>query len=976
MISYRDASGADHLIRLEEARTLRFEDGRPARVIPHRVNQQHTPGDYWSATTGALIGYESWLESKWMTLLDFDPNIIAFIGQPLTIYGIDADGSWEHTPDIFARREDGSPLIVDVKNPDRYEDTKVQQQAARTRWVCERLGWDYHLVTAPDPQLWATVSWLAGYRRPPRAAHAYIPHLQHLAASPITFQTIRDACDYPELALPILFHLCWRQEIIFDLTAPLRDTTLLQLRQGPPAYQFTPSTLRAPETPLPRRSRRRKAVMPPLRIALGEWIVFDDEDHQIAGFTDTGVRLRSGSGHTQIVLTSLLLESGLPTAGRGGESAGTEPEIARLDADAIRIDTEGLWDSLSEAAQEAALEKEAHLLEATTGYRSGTSELAAPGEPREQYNLSLTLHQRMDAKAAEINYTSRRLFQLLAAYRARGIAALVDGRHTKGRNPLANLDSRIINAIYAQAAYEESDSTGTVSRFRRRLQNRLDAEHGAGAVVLPSDSSLRRALNVLLKGKYTFGLASTRQTAANRPTKPFSQVTAHRPGEIVMIDTSRLDVLAYDPILDDTLSCEVTVALDLFSRSLLAWRITPLGTKSIDIGLILADAMTPEPMRAGWKDSLRFSYMRIPDERRLTIDERFTAAAARPVIYPETILVDQGKPYKSDVVRRACTSLGISFPLARKGKPTDKPEVEAVFNTIREQFSQHVAGYKGSNVATRGRDPQAAARWSIPELEELFAEYVVAVYQRRWHGGLTVPGHPSEHLSPNEAYAVGVYRAGYVCAPADPDLYFQLMPIEWRKIIDGRVQVGYLLYRAADDALHILGQFASPYPNVGDRWPIHYDPRNLLYTYIYSVVEDKWIPLRWTHALDEHVPFTDNTLRETIKQIGPRASRKQVQAEVAAALIDLQNRTDAPESWTSNDRRRAMRDAERARAATRDHHRALEASTDATGRHRVPSLHAVPDPVASEEITDLDDIDLSHITAADTWRPAQGKSHT
>ena len=47
-----------------------------------------------------------------MTLLDFDPDVTAFVGQPLTFDGVDTDGACTHTPDLFARRVDGSVLLA------------------------------------------------------------------------------------------------------------------------------------------------------------------------------------------------------------------------------------------------------------------------------------------------------------------------------------------------------------------------------------------------------------------------------------------------------------------------------------------------------------------------------------------------------------------------------------------------------------------------------------------------------------------------------------------------------------------------------------------------------------------------------------------------------------------------------------------------------------------------------------------------
>lgn len=701
------------------------------------------------------------------------------------------------------------------------------------------------------------------------------------------------------------------------------------------------------------------------RLSPGDWITFEDEAQQVTGFSDTCVRLRSSTGRGQLILTAELLSDPGFAPRPPGDGPPPQP-VAAVDALAV-------LDDLPQQEAQRVLDLEAHLLEVVSGYRSGDAGTAEPGEPRPQYDPALPVEQRVKAKADELGRTPRAVFQQLRKWREEGVRALVDKRKVRPSNPLAGVDPRIIDAIRQQAAYEVEDSTGGLPRFRRRVQKRLDEQHGPGAVALPSKDTFRRHVALLTNGRYTFGPSSTRRTNAGQPDRMFGHVIAMRPGELVMLDTTRLDVIAYDPLTDATVPVELTVCLDLFSRSILSWRMTPEGTKGIEIGMLVADAMMPEPMRPAWTESLRFSMDKIPYKRLAEFDERLALAAARPVIYPESLMIDHGKPYESDVLRRACRKLGINILPSREGKPTDKPEVEAAFDTIREQFSEHVAGYKGSSVAQRGRDVEASARWTISELEEFFAEYVVTVYQRRRHGGLTVPGHPKQHLSPNEAYAMGVEMAGYVTCPSDPDLYYELLPIIWRQIRPGGVQSDYLFY---DDPViykhrNEKSHYKNPrYPKLSGLWPIRIDPRNLLHAYFYDELGDqKWHVLTWTHALETHRPFTDVMLREVKRLLAERGKRPDEEAEIAATLEALQNRTDSPQSWSTSDRRRATKEAERARAVARDQRRAAAAAEPAIALYAVPDLadESQDDP---EEIT----VDLSDLTAAEIWSPRASKA--
>ena len=158
------------------------------------------------------------------------------------------------------------------------------------------------------------------------------------------------------------------------------------------------------------------------------------------------------------------------------------------------------------------------------------------------------MRQRVAAKVAELGIGASTLWYRLQKWRAAGSTTfgLVDRRLTTARlsHPLAGADPRIIAAITAQHGIEVDESTGDMNRFKRRVQNRLDAEHGKGEVPLPEMTTFRRWNEAILPGKHTTGSAVTRRTTGNRPEDSYEAVTASRVGEVVMLDTTPLDAPA------------------------------------------------------------------------------------------------------------------------------------------------------------------------------------------------------------------------------------------------------------------------------------------------------------------------------------------------------------------------------------------------------------------------------------------------
>lgn len=61
--------------------------GRPVRSFPTYKGQRNYPGLLWTATTGALVGYESLLERDRLWLADFDPVVRQISGQPFLAGG-------------------------------------------------------------------------------------------------------------------------------------------------------------------------------------------------------------------------------------------------------------------------------------------------------------------------------------------------------------------------------------------------------------------------------------------------------------------------------------------------------------------------------------------------------------------------------------------------------------------------------------------------------------------------------------------------------------------------------------------------------------------------------------------------------------------------------------------------------------------------------------------------------------------------
>ena len=85
---------------------------------------------------------------------------------------------------------------------------------------------------------------------------------------------------------------------------------------------------------------------------------------------------------------------------------------------------------------------------------------------------------------------------------------------------------------------------------------------------------------------------------------------------------------------------------------------------------------------------------------------------------PSALYVDNGSPFISSQLLRACATLGIRLIHSRPGRPQGRGKIERAFRTVREQFLVELAGGEVDDLS---------------RLNALFQAWVESVYHRRVH---------------------------------------------------------------------------------------------------------------------------------------------------------------------------------------------------------------------------------------------------
>lgn len=317
---------------------------------------------------------------------------------------------------------------------------------------------------------------------------------------------------------------------------------------------------------------------------------------------------------------------------------------------------------LSPADLKEVREKADHVREVLTGYRSGSPEMALDGEPRPEFDPAGKLMDRYEAKAAELGVKEKTVRRYVRAYRERGEAGLVSRR--KLQEP--KIDRRWDEVADDIMREHTNESTPTKTALILQTSTRLELLYGEGEVREPSRATANRHLLKLDEQRPTFrGTTKRNRDIASSPQRQHGKLRPTRPGEYLILDTTRLDVFAFDPATLRWMQVELTAAMDWYTRCIVALRLTPVSTKAVDAAAVMYQVFRPLPAPASWPHYAVWPYHGMPREVLIDPDkiDRTGKPTMGPALTPDTIVVDHGKIYLSEHLNSVCQRMGISIQL-------------------------------------------------------------------------------------------------------------------------------------------------------------------------------------------------------------------------------------------------------------------------------------------------------------------------
>ncbi|MFE2478524.1 transposase, partial [Streptomyces sp. NPDC059389] len=278
---------------------------------------------------------------------------------------------------------------------------------------------------------------------------------------------------------------------------------------------------------------------------------------------------------------------------------------------------------LEPGRRELAAYRMAHLLEVETGFRSGDPLRPRPGEPKPEYDpATTTLTARRLAKVVELGAMDRQEARLLGLERVgyrtlirwdqrrheAGLMGCADERWLRESGGHPSITEEVREAIFAVRA-ETLHRSKVTMRTRERMIHQYVRETFPGRdIAVPSYNTLRAVW------REWFGPGGARQRYARSAELPAKNghVLIHRPGQVIALDTTVLPVMVRESMFGDPVKVHLTLAMDVHTHSLCAFRLTLVSDQSVDVAMLLRDVMLPLPMRADWGEDLEWPYPGLP----------------------------------------------------------------------------------------------------------------------------------------------------------------------------------------------------------------------------------------------------------------------------------------------------------------------------------------------------------------------------
>ena len=314
--------------------------------------------------------------------------------------------------------------------------------------------------------------------------------------------------------------------------------------------------------------------------------------------------------------------------------------------------------------------------------------------------------------AWELNVSRATFYRLIELYREFGTVDVLQPAKLGRRRGTRALSSKVEQIIETEIKRVYLKPTRpTVTHLLAEIHARC-AEEG---VELPHRRTVEariRTVDARVRGLKR-GESHVIQATSVKP----GEYTVNRPLEVVQIDHTEIDIIVVDEQKREPIPARpwLTLAIDVFSRTITGFHISMSAPSRISVGLCLLQSVFD---KAAWLQ-----------ERSLDQDWPITGL-------PEAIHVDNATEFKSRAFVTGCENEGINIIYRPPAQPHFGGHIERLIGTMMGAVHLLPGTTFSNPMERREYDSAGAARMTLRELENYLAVEITGSYHQRIHAGL------------------------------------------------------------------------------------------------------------------------------------------------------------------------------------------------------------------------------------------------
>ena len=189
-------------------------------------------GKFPSLKMNTVIWWESQIERDYIYLLEIDPDVLSYTGQPFKIPYTSNGKPRLYTPDFFVERR-SKKQVVEVKPEHQVRSERNINLFRRIAPICQDWGWDFRIVTEQmiriQPML-NNIKLLYRYARGPLTLQNYLDCLEYFRNQrPTKLKDAEQSLLSKGVLRELLLRLLYFDILETDLMKPINSESLIQL---------------------------------------------------------------------------------------------------------------------------------------------------------------------------------------------------------------------------------------------------------------------------------------------------------------------------------------------------------------------------------------------------------------------------------------------------------------------------------------------------------------------------------------------------------------------------------------------------------------------------------------------------------------------------------------------------------------------------------------------------------------------------